>query len=428
MATDITTRLDAARPKLAASASTVITLPFFAILGLSAGWPSFLGTLVLVIGGVLLGAAAPKSRGAVVLAAAMVVVAAFGIAQSQSSGSGVVLAPVLGIAAGLVWPGGPFSVLGWDRRPDFAPKPGEHIEEPDEPSFPRMGTAEKAPVVVFLLAYVAEGRVLAAVLAALYFVFVAAVVASGPFPATQRRIARVAAPAAAALLTLVCISIVGATTPRASWFGALISNGPRETNMVALTFDDGPNGEYTTAVSQLLAGQGVKGTFFVLGSATKERPVPLKQLLADGHLIANHAYEHNNLAYLNPFYPELGKAQRAIRDEAGVCPAFFRPPHGTHTPFMSRVANRRNMHVVNWDVSAADWATDDPDLVALRVLEKVKPGSIILLHDGLDGRIGADRSVVVKALPLIIQGLRDKGLKPVRLDELLNIPGYVDKC
>src|SRR5262245_51176439 len=77
---NLLTRLDIARPKLAASASTVITLPFLAILGLSEGWPVFLATLVLAVGGVLLGALAPKSRGTVIVAAFMVVVGAFGIA------------------------------------------------------------------------------------------------------------------------------------------------------------------------------------------------------------------------------------------------------------------------------------------------------------------------------------------------------------
>ena len=173
---------------------------------------------------------------------------------------------------------------------------------------------------------------------------------------------------------------------------------------------------------------GAEPPGFSLGSAILLEPGTTKELIADGHLIGNHSYHHNDMSYLNPFYPALGRAEDAIRDGAGVCPAFFRPPHGTHTPFMSRVATRRDMHVVNWDVSAADWATDDPALVAARVLEKAKSGSIILLHDGLDGNIGADRSVVVKALPLIIEGLRDKGLKPVRLDELLGLNGYVEKC
>jgi peptidoglycan/xylan/chitin deacetylase (PgdA/CDA1 family) len=178
----------------------------------------------------------------------------------------------------------------------------------------------------------------------------------------------------------------------------------------------------------VLNEHGVKGTFFALGTATRERPEVLKQLVTEGHLIGSHGYEHNDRAYLNPFYPALDRAQDAIRDTAGVCPAFFRPPHGTHTPFMSRIAANRGMHIVNWDVSAADWATNDPVLVAARVLEKVKSGSIILLHDGSDGNIGVDRSVVVKALPLIIEGLREKGLKAVRLDELLGLPGYVEGC
>jgi peptidoglycan/xylan/chitin deacetylase (PgdA/CDA1 family) len=339
----------------------------------------------------------------------------------------LLLAPVLGLAAGFVWPGGPASVLGWDRRPDFTPEPGEHVEEPPDPR-PRLGSIEQAPAAVFLLAYVADGRVLPCVLGALFFVAVAIVVAAGRFPATNRPLLRSAAPAGAAFLTLVCISVVGATTPRATWFGALIASGPRDTNMVAITFDDGPNPPYTQQVAAVLKQYDVKGTFFSLGSAIKKEPDTSKALMAEGHLIANHNYNHNDHSYLNPFYPSLGDAQNAIRDATGVCPTFFRPPHGTHTPFMSRVATNRDMHVVNWDVSAADWATDDPQLVATRVLDRVKSGSIILLHDGLDGNIGADRTVVVKALPLIIEGLREKGLKPVRLDELLGIKGYVDKC
>jgi peptidoglycan/xylan/chitin deacetylase (PgdA/CDA1 family) len=291
-----------------------------------------------------------------------------------------------------------------------------------------MGTYEEAPAVAFLVAYILGGSVLASIAGATFFVLVAAVVLTGPFPETGRRLARIGAPAAAVLLTLVCISIVGATTPRATWFGAVIVHGPRETNMVALTFDDGPNPPYTQQVAAVLREHGVKGTFFFLGSATRERPEVLKELVAQDHLIGNHGYEHNDFSYLNPFYPALGKAESAIRDAAGVCPTFFRPPHGTHTPFMSRIAANRDMHVVNWDVSAADWATGDPALVAQRVLDNVKSGSIVLLHDGSDGNIGVDRSVVVKALPSIIEGLREKGLKPVRLDELLGLPGYVESC
>lgn len=84
--------------------------------------------------------------------------------------------------------------------------------------------------------------------------------------------------------------------------------------------------------------------------------------------------------------------------------------------------------MVTWDVSAGDWATDDAALVARRVLAKVRPGSVILLHDGIDGKIGADRTVILKALPLILDGLRQRGLQPVTLDRLLDRPGYVEDC
>jgi peptidoglycan/xylan/chitin deacetylase (PgdA/CDA1 family) len=95
---------------------------------------------------------------------------------------------------------------------------------------------------------------------------------------------------------------------------------------------------------------------------------------------------------------------------------------------MAKVVEDAGMTMVTWDVSAADWATTDGDQVARRVLEKVKPGSIILLHDGIDGNIGADRGVILKALPIILDGLRERGLTPVTLDKLLGVAGYLSDC
>ena len=427
MLTDASRRLEALRPRLAVSASCAIGLPFLGMLGLSAGWVQFLITLVMVVAGVLVGAAAPKSRAGAVVAAAIVAVVAFGIAQSESPGAGIVMSGPLGLAVGLLWPSGPASVLGWDRRPEYTARRDEDLQA-SGPPLARISSWEKAPFLALLLAYTAGGREVAALVTALYFAAVALVVATGPFPSSGSRVARWGGPAAAALLTLVCISIVGMTTPRATWFGALTVHGPRDSTKVALTFDDGPNPPHTLDVLAVLQRYGVKATFFSVGSAVKQRPDVAKALVAEGHLVGNHAFNHNSKGYLDPRYPELAKAQDAIREGAGVCPAMFRPPHGTHTPFMSRVAARRDMRIVNWDVSAADWATSDPQLVAQRVLDKARGGSIILLHDGLDGRIGADRSVVVQALPLIIEGLRRRGLQPVRLDELVGLPAYVESC
>jgi peptidoglycan/xylan/chitin deacetylase (PgdA/CDA1 family) len=195
-----------------------------------------------------------------------------------------------------------------------------------------------------------------------------------------------------------------------------------------LTFDDGPNATATLGVRDALDRAGVKGTFFTVGRALDARPDISRALLDDGQLLGNHSYHHDSWRWLDPRYPELARTQHAFARRLGVCPAFYRPPHGQHTPFMAFDLHRSGMTMVTWDVSAGDWATNDPSLIARRVLRKARPGSIILLHDGLDGHVGVDRSVLVRALPAIIDGLRRKGLQPVRLDVLLDRPGYLKRC
>ncbi len=236
--------------------------------------------------------------------------------------------------------------------------------------------------------------------------------------------------ALASLALYACFSVcwVGSTSPSVEWFGALSSHGPRSGYLVALTFDDGPDGPYTDQMAAILEKFGVRGTFFELGKALRREPDVARHLVEAGHVVGNHSYSHGAFSYLDPRYPELDQTQQAFRETLGICPALFRPPHGTHTPFMSWLVGDADMTLVTWDVSAKDWAERDPDRLARNILAKVRPGSIILLHDGLDGAAGADRSVVVQALPKIIQGLQDRGLEPVTLDRLLGVEPYLADC
>jgi peptidoglycan/xylan/chitin deacetylase (PgdA/CDA1 family) len=91
---------------------------------------------------------------------------------------------------------------------------------------------------------------------------------------------------------------------------------------------------------------------------------------------------------------------------------------------MERVVRGHDMRMAMWDVSTKDKRIEDPHKLADSILNKVKPGSIIDLHDGIDGQIDADRSVVVKALPLILAGLKERHLLPVRLDRLVGGGAY----
>ncbi len=197
---------------------------------------------------------------------------------------------------------------------------------------------------------------------------------------------------------------------------------------VALTFDDGPNVTATEQIARLLDSAGAKGTFFLVGKAATRRPDIVRFLVNDGQLVGNHSQNHDETRWLDPRYPELERAQRSISSAGGVCPAWYRAPHGQHTPFTAHVVADAGMTMAGWDVSAGDWLAQDPTALADRVLAQVRPGSIIDLHDGLDGDVTTDRTVLVRALPLILAGLQRKGLEPVRLDELLGGRAYLPSC
>jgi peptidoglycan-N-acetylglucosamine deacetylase len=230
----------------------------------------------------------------------------------------------------------------------------------------------------------------------------------------------------ATVIALACW--VGANSPSASWFGRQVAHGPRNRPMVALTFDDGPNVPATQQLALILDAAGVKGTFFVVGKAADRRPDVVRFLVDDGHLVGNHSQHHDETRWLDPRYLELDRAEQAIHTAAGVCPAWFRAPHAQHTPFMAAVVHRAGMTMVGWDVSAGDWLATDARTLADQVVSRARAGSIIDLHDGLDGDVTTDRSVLVRALPLILDGLAAKGLQPVRLDELLGGRAYLPTC
>jgi len=218
---------------------------------------------------------------------------------------------------------------------------------------------------------------------------------------------------------------VGAETPTAHWFGGGITHGPTHTNAVALTFDDGPNVSATLRIMKILDDAHVKATFFEVGKAIDAYPRITRALYEHGQLLGNHSYEHDEWRWLDPRYPELERDQQAFRRAIGICPAYYRPPHGDRTPFIAHVVSDHHMRIVMWNTSAGDWAQKNPRTIASDIVRKAKPGSIILLHDGLDGRPLVDRTVLVRALPLILEGLRAKHLRPVGLDELIGGPAYI---
>ncbi len=235
-------------------------------------------------------------------------------------------------------------------------------------------------------------------------------------------------------LVLFVLGILGlgtywAMSPSSQVYGSVATHGPRSEKLVALTFDDGPSDPWTAQIAGTLDRYGVKGTFFVVGKNAQAHPEIVRSLVAGGQLVANHSYRHRTRdAVLEPGYGELDRAESAIASEAGVCPALYRAPNGFHTPWQLHEVSAEHMKAVGWDVQPSDWTRPDVQTLVQRVVNSVRPGSIVLLHDGQDTAATTDRSATVAALPQIIQQLEAKGYRFVRVDQLLSVPAYLQTC
>jgi peptidoglycan/xylan/chitin deacetylase (PgdA/CDA1 family) len=336
-------------------------------------------------------------------------VAAWLVPQRPDVVSTVLLAALFGAGAGLVGPGHPRE--GWD-----GPIPSDGV----------VRAAGLGALAVIVVLRIADASTVLLVIAVVLVAIAGALRPDRRRAGDQRRRSRVLRlTAVAAPVVLVgggYVAYLGASTPDAGWFGGGLVHGDRSKREVALTFDDGPNVSASLDVAKILDRYGTKGTFFMVGKAIDADPGIVRQLHADGQLLGGHSYDHDSWSWLDPWYRQLPETNAAFERAIHTCPAFYRVPHGQRTPFVEKVASDHGQRLVMWDVSAGDWATDDAGLVARRILAGVKPGSIILLHDGLDGHPEVDRRVLVRALPMILDGLKAKGLKPVRLDQLVGGP------
>ncbi|HZQ80270.1 MAG TPA: NAD-dependent epimerase/dehydratase family protein [Acidimicrobiia bacterium] len=249
-------------------------------------------------------------------------------------------------------------------------------------------------------------------------------------PAAARRVARKrvswALTGLIVLMTAFTASWVGATSARADWFGTVISHGSRAVPEAAVTFDGVPDAETAQTVLAALDAEGVQATFFAAGRDVEARPDVVRTLVEHGQLVANNSYAADGGAFLDPHYGELGRAQEVFDRELGVCPTYFRPPAGRHTPLMARVVHHYGMSMVTWDVKVTDRRVDSPRKLARRALDRIRPGSIVVFPFDGTGRFA--RPAEAASLPLVLHGLQGLGLESVRLDRMLGSDGYAGRC
>lgn len=183
-----------------------------------------------------------------------------------------------------------------------------------------------------------------------------------------------------------------------------------EIKKVALTFDDGPNPDYTGMLLDGLKERGVRATFFVLGSEVERYPQLVRRASEEGHLVGVHAYRHVNLCQLSDAQAveQIDRTNGAIYRATGQYASYIRPPYGC---WKEDLDYEVQMVEVLWDIDPRDWATTSSDLVVQRVLNEVEENSIILLHD-------ASKSSVQAAFT-IIDTLQKQGYTFVTVEELL---------
>jgi len=203
-------------------------------------------------------------------------------------------------------------------------------------------------------------------------------------------------------------------------FGELVNRVETSEQVVALTFDDGPQPPYTGEIIRLLGRYQAKGTFFAIGRNVKAYPEWVQQAIASGHEVHNHSYSHSKLV-LHSFHSpgfiraEVEQTDRILQVNGVSGPIQFRAPYGVKFLVLPYVLAQMGKANVLWDVNPEDYAAERPEVIRDRVLEAVRPGSIVLLHDG-----GGDRAKTVAATELILQDLSRRGFQFLSISQLLD--------
>lgn len=229
-------------------------------------------------------------------------------------------------------------------------------------------------------------------------------------PLTERRIAKrfLSAFLAVCVPTVLVSSLSAAEAP-------IVSKVPNGENMIALTFDDGPHPVHTEKILEILDRYGVKATFFVIGENAESYPELVEAEERSGHEVANHSFAHSYLKNVpkDELEREIDRTRSIISDITESDSTLLRPPGGLFGKDLIDSVKASGIKIVLWSVDTRDWEHPSSATVVKRVLDTVKSGDIILMHDYIAGK-----SPTPEALETVIPTLLDRGFKFVTVSEL----------
>jgi peptidoglycan/xylan/chitin deacetylase (PgdA/CDA1 family) len=219
---------------------------------------------------------------------------------------------------------------------------------------------------------------------------------------------------------------LGSILPRSRLLGPNVrrfhdgSASPRE---VALTFDDGPDPSVTPRVLDMLDDAGCSASFFAIGRRAERFGDIVTEIAARGHMVENHTHGHSHTFAFQPPHVlarEIDRMQETVERLTGRPPVFFRAPAGVRNVFLDPVLHRRRLRLVSWTRRGFDTVERRPEAVSRRLTRGLRPGAILLLHDGSCARDRRGEPVVVEALKRTLDELCRLGLRGVRLPDTVS--------
>ncbi|GBU14647.1 hypothetical protein AwPolaro_00250 [Polaromonas sp.] len=193
-------------------------------------------------------------------------------------------------------------------------------------------------------------------------------------------------------------------------------------NEVALTIDDGPDPDITPKVLDLLAHHGVQASFFCIGEKALRYPELCREIVRRGHAVENHTQHHRHnfsLLGMGGIRRELQAAQDTFSAITGQRPVFFRAPAGLRNPFLDPVLKHLGLQLVSWSVRAFDTRLGSETQVRDKLLRGLRPGAILLLHDGHAARTSTGEAVILAVLPALFEAATLARLRFVTLRHAL---------
>jgi peptidoglycan-N-acetylglucosamine deacetylase len=221
-----------------------------------------------------------------------------------------------------------------------------------------------------------------------------------------------------ALVAAVIALLARPPEPSAFWRTNVVYGVSTREKIVALTFDDGPHPIYTPELLDVLDKYKVKATFFMIGREMDKYPDIVRDVVKRGHVVGNHTYTHPRNIELDTeaqVIRELAMCENTIEKITGRRSHLFRPPRGLIDSTVFMVAEEEGYPTILWTVSADHHDAPTPEAMAKRVLKHMRPGGIVLAHDGTF----CSRWKDIEATPLIIEGLRKQGYRFVTIPQLL---------